>query len=313
MAISDPASSPVIGASRTPVPRGSRWADSRGLAAQIIRFGGASLRFTAGCAAAPTSVTSRQATCSPLPRVPEGPRTASRRCQRVTVPGGATAAGGYGIPANRGRRAERRLGMSFGNLDNGARPRRPRATGRGTALACVGGGPGVLAAPPHRGAGPALRRRAGGGGTTFPARASLAGTTTSFPSGVRTAKEPVSASSRMPSTSATASPSPDAGLRQRITTRWPISAGVSRTSSRYCTPTTSSRAGPVAAPGTVRGATSMNAPRGLAVLECKLDRYSTIVLVGYRRRPQGLPGCELDMAVWNSASVRALLAGCPLS
>jgi len=135
VAISDPASSPVIGASRTPVPRGSRWADSRGLAAQIIRFGGASLRFTAGCAAAPTSVTSRQATCSPLPRVPEGPRTASRRCQRVTVPGGATAAGGYGIPASRGRRAERRLGMSFGNLDNGARPRRPRATGRGTALA----------------------------------------------------------------------------------------------------------------------------------------------------------------------------------
>jgi hypothetical protein len=92
----------------------------------------------------------------------------------------------------------------------------------------------LCARPPRsqRGAGPARRRFCGAGGTTFPARARAAGITTSAPSEVRTAKEAGSFSSRMPRTSAICSPSPGLGRRQRITTRWPTSAGVRRTSSR---------------------------------------------------------------------------------
>ena len=92
----------------------------------------------------------------------------------------------------------------------------------------------LCARPPRsqRGAGPARRRFCGAGGTTFPARARAAGITTSAPSEVRTAKEAESFSSRMPRTSAICSPSPGLGRRQRITTRWPTSAGVRRTSSR---------------------------------------------------------------------------------
>ncbi len=92
------------------------------------------------------------------------------------------------------------------------------------------------------GLGPARRRRAGGGGITFPARARPAGITTRFPSRVRTAKDPASACSRMPSTSVICSLSPGPG-RQRITTRLPTSAGVSRTTSRYRMPVTYSQGG----------------------------------------------------------------------
>jgi len=81
------------------------------------------------------------------------------------------------------------------------------------------------------------RRRAGGGGTTFPATACPAGITTSFPSLVRTVKDPASACSRMPSTSVIGLLSAGPG-RQRITTRLPTSARVSRTSSRYHMPVT---------------------------------------------------------------------------
>jgi len=98
-----------------------------------------------------------------------------------------------------------------------------------------GAAPRSLCARPPRsqgGAGPARRRFCGAGGTTFPARARAAGITTSAPSEVRTAKEAGSFSSRMPRTSAICSPSPGLGRRQRITTRWPTSAGVRRTSSR---------------------------------------------------------------------------------
>ena len=92
----------------------------------------------------------------------------------------------------------------------------------------------LCARPPRSqgGVGPTRRRFCGAGGTTFPARARAAGITTSAPSEVRTAKEAGSFSSRMPRTSATCSPSPGLGRRQRITTRWPTSAGVRRTSSR---------------------------------------------------------------------------------
>src|SRR6266496_3756877 len=92
----------------------------------------------------------------------------------------------------------------------------------------------LCARPPRsqRGAGPARRRFCGAGGTTFPARARAAGITTSAPSEVRTAKEAGSFSSRMPRTSAICSPSPGLGRRQRITTRWPTSAGVRRTPGR---------------------------------------------------------------------------------
>jgi len=98
-----------------------------------------------------------------------------------------------------------------------------------------GAAPRSLCARPPRsqgGAGPARRRFCGAGGTTFPARARAAGITTSAPSEVRTAKEAGSFASRMPRTSAICSPSPGLGRRQRITTRWPTSAGVRRTSSR---------------------------------------------------------------------------------
>ena len=64
-----------------------------------------------------------------------------------------------------------------------------------------------------------------------------AGITTSFPSLVRTVKDPASACSRMPSTSVIGLLSAGPG-RQRITTRLPTSARVSRTSSRYHIPVT---------------------------------------------------------------------------
>jgi hypothetical protein len=81
------------------------------------------------------------------------------------------------------------------------------------------------------------RRRAGRAGTTFPATARPAGITTSLPSLVRTVKDPASACSRMPSTSVICLLSAGPG-RQRITTRWPTSVRVSRTSSRYRMPVT---------------------------------------------------------------------------
>jgi hypothetical protein len=95
----------------------------------------------------------------------------------------------------------------------------------------VGGGAG------KGGLGLGWRRRAGGGGTTFPATACPAGITTSFPSLVRTVKDPASACSRMPSTSVIGLLSAGPG-RQRITTRLPTSARASRTSSRYHMPVT---------------------------------------------------------------------------
>src|SRR6266704_4829757 len=98
------------------------------------------------------------------------------------------------------------------------------------------------AAPVREAWGLGRRRRAGGGGITFPARARPAGITTSVPSLVRTAKDPASACSRMPSTSVICSLSPGPG-RQRITTRMPTSAGVSRTTSRYRMPVTYSQGG----------------------------------------------------------------------
>src|SRR6266542_4856496 len=106
--------------------------------------------------------------------------------------------------------------------------------GRWPCRVCGGAGQGGL--------GPARRRRAGGGGTTFPARARPVGITTSVPSRVRTAKDPAPACSRMPSTSVICLLSPGPG-RQRITTRLPTSAGVSRTTSRYRMPVTYSQGG----------------------------------------------------------------------
>ena len=131
--------------------------------------------------------------------------------------------------SKRGRRMwSRRLAeKSLGRL-----PRSPASHRRGPAAR---GGTRSLCARPRRsqsGVGPARRRFCGAGGITFPARARAAGITTSAPSEVRTAKEVESFSSRMPRTSAICSPSPGLGRRQRITTRWPTSAGVRRTSSR---------------------------------------------------------------------------------
>src|SRR6266702_2461108 len=109
------------------------------------------------------------------------------------------------------------------------------------------------AAPVREAWGLGRRRRAGGGGTTFPARARPAGITTSFPSLVRTAKNPASACSRMPSTSVICLLSAGPG-RQRITTRLPTSAQVSRTSSRYHMPVTCSRGRRLRLPGSRPGA-----------------------------------------------------------
>jgi len=74
--------------------------------------------------------------------------------------------------------------------------------------------------------------RVGARGTTFPASARERGTTTTCPADVRTVKDASTASSRMPTTSAISSPPPGLGRSQRITTRCPASASVSRTSSR---------------------------------------------------------------------------------
>ena len=78
----------------------------------------------------------------------------------------------------------------------------------------------------------ALSCRGRAGGTTFRASARVLGITTRYPAEVRAAKESASLSSRMPRTSAICSPPSGLRRRQRITTRWPASAGVSRASSR---------------------------------------------------------------------------------
>jgi hypothetical protein len=80
---------------------------------------------------------------------------------------------------------------------------------------------------------PADPRRRGAGGTLLPASARSRGMTTSSPDPLRTEKDSASAASRIPRTSASSSPASPAGRRQRITTRWPTSLAVSRTSSRY--------------------------------------------------------------------------------
>ena len=82
----------------------------------------------------------------------------------------------------------------------------------------------------------------------MPASARPAGISTSSPPEVRTARDSASACSRRPRTSAIWSPSPGPGRRQRMTTRWPTSAGVSRTSARKRMPVTCLSAGPVAPP-----------------------------------------------------------------
>jgi len=78
----------------------------------------------------------------------------------------------------------------------------------------------------------ALAWRLGAGGTVLPASASARGMTTSSPEATRTVKEPASAASRIPRTSATSSPPSRAGRRKRSTTRCPTSVAPSRTSSR---------------------------------------------------------------------------------
>lgn len=114
----------------------------------------------------------------------------------------------------------------------GGRARCGASPGRGGTMPCAERSPGPRR---QRLAGSPGGRRCGAGGTTFPASARARGITTSRPPDVRTVKEEASHSSSLPRMSAVCSLPSGAGRRQRITTRWPASAGVSRTSSRYRT------------------------------------------------------------------------------
>jgi hypothetical protein len=103
-----------------------------------------------------------------------------------------------------------------------------------TLLACEGARPHQPDRAYHRSGGACGGdERIGLGGTVFPASARSSGMITSSPDSRRTWKDVPSAASRMPRTSATSSPAPDAaGRRQRTTTRRPTSSAVSRTSMR---------------------------------------------------------------------------------